>query len=801
MRLMTMTATCGLWLAIAGSASGQTLTAVADNRAGSVFAATNPESPASAGYAITPRTQFTPIDYSQTVNEGGASASILSQSEWLNVGPGNATTGFSAKGSLGVSLGPVSGTALANDYIQVQMQVGGLGPNETWLFNFVGAVTNTFSDAAVTLVGPGVNLAFGSEAEWETTLELVNGTYTLTIDATTSLTGTGPDIGNVDYDVLLERVPPLGELCSNAIPISAGVTLVSTVGRVGHSFLPATCEEGYGLVIYNDAFYAYEATIPGIATVTTCGPNTSFDTKLAVWSGSCDGLTLLACNDDSSACGIGTSSSLSFPTAAGERYVIQLGSFDGSTGDADLSVSQSCGCNDECAYAAPIFEGTTTVSTAGFTGVETPPASCADPDGDPNVMHNDAFFAYQATVTDIVTVHTCGPHTNFDTILAVYEGTCDDRTIVACSDDTVECGTSARVSFQATIGETYVIQLGSYYDRTGVADLTVERDYSNDECAKAAPIFDGTTTVSTAGMTGVYTPPPTCSDPGGDPNVMHNDAFFLYQATETGVVTVNTCGPHTNFDTVLAVYAGTCDDRAIVACNDDTPQCGLSSYVSFAAMLGESYVIRLGSYDENTGVADLTITHGLSNDECAHAATIVEGTTIVSTILATGNSALSPLCDEGYGVGMLNDVFFVYESTGNGTVTLETCSPDTTFDTRLAVYVAGCGSIMPYACNDDAAGCGVLSYLTFEATCGGEYLIQLGSYDGTTGLAALSVSQAGTCGPPCSSDLDGNDSVDGADMAILLGQWGGVGSGDIDGTGAVDAADLGILLGAWGACP
>lgn len=47
-------------------------------------------------------------------------------------------------------------------------------------------------------------------------------------------------------------------------------------------------------------------------------------------------------------------------------------------------------------------------------------------------------------------------------------------------------------------------------------------------------------------------------------------------------------------------------------------------------------------------------------------------------------------------------------------------------------------------------------------------------------------------------DLDGNGSVDAADLAILLGQWGGAGSGDLDASGTVDAADLAILLGAWG---
>lgn len=55
--------------------------------------------------------------------------------------------------------------------------------------------------------------------------------------------------------------------------------------------------------------------------------------------------------------------------------------------------------------------------------------------------------------------------------------------------------------------------------------------------------------------------------------------------------------------------------------------------------------------------------------------------------------------------------------------------------------------------------------------------------------------------PPCAGDLDGNGSVDGADLGILLGDWGASGLADLDGNGMVDGADLGVMLGAWGACP
>jgi len=51
--------------------------------------------------------------------------------------------------------------------------------------------------------------------------------------------------------------------------------------------------------------------------------------------------------------------------------------------------------------------------------------------------------------------------------------------------------------------------------------------------------------------------------------------------------------------------------------------------------------------------------------------------------------------------------------------------------------------------------------------------------------------------PAIPGDLNGDGSVNGSDLAILLSNWGGSGSGDINGDGTVNASDLAILLGNW----
>ncbi|MFO0961840.1 MAG: hypothetical protein U0625_02925 [Phycisphaerales bacterium] len=54
--------------------------------------------------------------------------------------------------------------------------------------------------------------------------------------------------------------------------------------------------------------------------------------------------------------------------------------------------------------------------------------------------------------------------------------------------------------------------------------------------------------------------------------------------------------------------------------------------------------------------------------------------------------------------------------------------------------------------------------------------------------------------PACTGDLNNDGVVNGADLGLLLGNWGNAGIGDINNDGIVNGADLGLLLGNWGVC-
>jgi len=84
--------------------------------------------------------------------------------------------------------------------------------------------------------------------------------------------------------------------------------------------------------------------IGSIVTASTCSSVTTFDTKLSVFQGGCDGVSCLSCvafNDDGYDCG--EKSMVSFDTKAGSEYYIRVHGFGGATGDFELVLSETAG--------------------------------------------------------------------------------------------------------------------------------------------------------------------------------------------------------------------------------------------------------------------------------------------------------------------------------------------------------------------------------------------------------------------------------------------------------------------------
>lgn len=83
----------------------------------------------------------------------------------------------------------------------------------------------------------------------------------------------------------------------------------------------------------------------------------------------------------------------------------------------------------------------------------------------------------------------------------------------------------------------------------------------------------------------------------------------------------------------------------------------------------------------------------------------------------------------------------------------------------------------------------------------GVHSIKVSNTSGGIELDHLQYGTPGAC-PPASADINGDGSVDGADLGLLLGAWGACPAGgccdaDVSDDGSVDGADLGLVLAAW----
>ncbi len=95
------------------------------------------------------------------------------------------------------------------------------------------------------------------------------------------------------------------------------------------------------------------------------------------------------------------------------------------------------------------------------------------------------------------------------------------------------------------------------------------------------------------------------------------------------------------------------------------------------------------------------------------------------------------------------------------------------------------------------------SWIAMKQLPQGDDALPLGTYELTSTIVFTNqqpmVTDRGSIVLDCgNADLNGDGVVDGADLGILLNNWGGDGVGDLNGDGVVDGADLGILLINWG---
>jgi Metallo-peptidase family M12/Reprolysin family propeptide len=285
---------------------------------------------------------------------------------------------------------------------------------------------------------------------------------------------------------------------------------------------------------------------------------------------------------------------------------------------------------------------------------------------------------------------------------------------------------------------------------------------ANDECTGAILIGTGTTAFDTTGATNSPIAIPAGCDEGSGVT-MAKDIWFTTVANCNGTLTVSTCGT-VAFDTRLAAYSSACPGAGtpVVACDDNTAGCANNtSSMTFNVTSGSIYYIRLGgSITGGPGTLSVTCTPIVvppANDECANATVIGTGSTAFDSTNATNSPNNLPAgCNEGAGVTVAKDVWFVHTATCTGTLTVSTCGT-VGFDTRIAAYASPCpGAATPVVgCDDNTAGCANnTSTMSFSVTSGSTYYIRVGGAS-AGGPGTLNVTCTPIVLPPANDECTG----------------------------------------------
>ena len=322
--------------------------------------------------------------------------------------------------------------------------------------------------------------------------------------------------------------------------------------------------------------------------------------------------------------------------------------------------------NDNCSNAIAIGDVTNLAWSTEF-------ATADGPGG--YITGSNIWYVYTASCNGTATASLCG--SSFDTKIRVFAGgSCSFGTVVATNDDF--CGNQSQVSFTATAGSMFLIEVGGYSNYSGAGKLTTScaAAVANDNCANAQAIGNVTNLPWS-------TTSATFDGPGGyitSPNI-----WYTYTATCTGAVTVSLCG--SSFDTKVRVWGGTtCDFGTLIAQDDDG--CGdRSSSVTFPADLGAQFLIEVGGYSSYAGDGVLSTSCSLLPiDNCADAVpyTLTPG---VTTVILGTNAGTTNDCDLLPPVGEAWQAFTLGECMD---VTISYCGTSPAFGNVYTVVAEGC---------------------------------------------------------------------------------------------------------------
>ena len=252
-------------------------------------------------------------------------------------------------------------------------------------------------------------------------------------------------------------------------------------------------------------------------------------------------------------------------------------------------------------------------------------------------------------------------------------------------------------------------------------------------CYTATPVGVGSHTIAGADCFGAgYHYGGTGSASGGLAG-----AWYSYTPTESGVITVSSCGGDS--DSRVWIFSGDCDNIAVVGINDDRcEQSNGDPYASYKEAYVEAGTTYYIMWDDRWDGLNFKWNLEFSADApmeaafCQSAQVVEPGEIFLDPFVGEASVAGEDIFDicsssDACPMGYSGSNWYSFTPEGDGTVTISSCDSDT--DTYVFVYTGTCGdysSLQLIASSEDDCGASGLASLIegLELTGGTTYYIE-----------------------------------------------------------------------------
>ena len=253
---------------------------------------------------------------------------------------------------------------------------------------------------------------------------------------------------------------PSNRFCSSPMPISVGFNGNAGCGPWP---LPADtpdmpCASDYGKGT-GPLWYSLTPTTSQVVSV-SAGPNHL--ALLAVWAGDCGSLKLVGCS--------ASTNRVTFGARIGTRYLIEVASpyQNGDSNWVYLGGGGALPSHDECATPKAVsslpFKDSTLLS-AVTDAPDDPVIPCTNARG-----YRTIWYSYTPATTGVMSADTT--ESKFDSVLAVWRGTCGSLIPVTCNDQ-YDGKSTSRVTWMAYAGTRYLIEVAAIASDIGAKEMCV----------------------------------------------------------------------------------------------------------------------------------------------------------------------------------------------------------------------------------------------------------------------------------------------------------------------------------------